>query len=158
MAKKARQKQKSEINGKDNQHRSFFERHFSKLIITTIVLGIAILAIARFYTNRDPKEQKPQVSEEVLQQGKTLYQASCASCHEADGAGRHTDNVPGLNGSMHSWHHPDEYLIRQIRDGGIAMPAVGANWSNEDIEAVISYFKQWWTGQQRRAQQGNIGE
>ncbi len=157
MAKKTPQKKKSKVKN-DDQHKSFFEKHFSKLVIATIVLGIAILATARFYTNRTPKEQKPRVSEKVLQQGEALYKASCASCHGVDGAGQRTDDVPGLNGSMHSWHHPDEYLISQIRDGGVVMPAVGANWSDEDIEAVISYFKQWWNGQQRRAQLGSIGE
>ncbi len=156
MVKKARQKHKGEEKKKDNQHKPFLERHFSKFVMATIVLGIAILAIARFYANTNPKEQKTQVSEEVFYQGEVLYQANCASCHEVDGAGKR--NVPGLNGKMHSWHHSDEYLISQIRNGGVAMPAVGANWSNEDIEAVIGYFKQWWTGQQRRSQQGNIGE
>ena len=40
----------------------------------------------------------------------------------------------------------------------MAMPAVGAEWSDEEVDAVVSYIKAWWTPQQRTAQAGTLGE
>ncbi len=63
-----------------------------------------------------------------------------------------------MNGSQHAWHHSDEQIISQIRQGGMAMPAVGADWSDEEVDAVVSYVKAWWTPQQRDAQAGHLRE
>lgn len=39
-----------------------------------------------------------------------------------------------------------------IRNGGFTMPAIGPDWSDEEITAVIAYIKEWWTPQQRASQ------
>lgn len=139
---------------------SFINKHFSKIVFGVITAAIAILALVIFYPSGENKAELSTVSQEVLLYGESLYEASCASCHGADGAGNNQTQVPALNGSMHSWHHNDDYLINKIRYGGINMPAVGANegWTDVDVEAALTYFKQWWTGQQRKVQQGSIGE
>ena len=126
-----------------------------------IGLFVFILAGAFFYNTRSAA-QPQQVSADLSQafaQGETIYAANCASCHAEDGAGyASVQNAPALNGSEHSWHHPDEQIIGLIRQGGNGMPAVGANWSDEEMAAVLTYVKAWWTPQQQRAQQGDIGE
>ena len=95
----------------------------------------------------------------MLALGETIYSANCASCHGAEGEGYASiQNAPALNGSEHSWHHPDEQIIGLIRQGGMQMPAVGADWSDKEVEAVLGYVKAWWTPQQRKAQAGTIGE
>lgn len=38
------------------------------------------------------------------------------------------------------------------------MPAVGVGWTNDDLAPVLAYVKQWWTPEQRGAQQGSIAE
>lgn len=48
--------------------------------------------------------------------------------------------------------------IGLIRNGGSMMPAVGANWSDEEIHAVLAHVKSWWQPSQRDTQQGGIGE
>ncbi len=98
------------------------------------------------------------VTAEVLQVGESRYQAACAACHGVEGQGHVLLNAPALNGSEHSWHHPDEQIIGLIRNGGTNMPPVGAAWDQEEIDAVLTYFKQWWSPQQRRSQTGTIGE
>jgi mono/diheme cytochrome c family protein len=98
------------------------------------------------------------VSQEILAYGEEIYQANCAACHGDQGQGHALAAAPALNGSEHSWHHSDGQITDLLRNGGTQMPAVAAEWGDEDIEAVISYFKQWWSGQQRVAQRGSIGE
>ena len=114
------------------------------------------------YANR-PKEPTARVAGEVhetLVLGKDLYETNCAACHGQDGWGYAQTDVPApaLNGSEHAWHHPDEQILELIKRGGKLMPAVGANWTDKEIEAVWAYVKQWWTPEQRRLQAGEIGE
>lgn len=88
---------------------------------------------------------------EVLAQGEAIFTETCAACHGAEGEG----NVgPALNGSMHAWHHVDSQLRSVIRDGieGTAMVGHKDHLSDEEIDAVISYIKVWWTPEQRRMQ------
>ncbi|MGB0386871.1 MAG: c-type cytochrome [Ardenticatenaceae bacterium] len=89
---------------------------------------------------------------EVLAQGETVYQENCVACHGENGQGY---IGPALNGSAHAWHHPDPLLLSFIRDGipGTQMAAQGDNLTDEEINAVISYMKSWWTPQQRQMQQ-----
>lgn len=90
-------------------------------------------------------------SPEVLAQGAAVYSETCAACHGAEGEG----NVgPALNGSMHSWHHVDDQLRSVILDGrpGTAMVGHRGHLTEEDVDAVISYFKAWWTPEQRAMQ------
>jgi len=90
-------------------------------------------------------------SPEVLAQGEKIYNETCAACHGAEGEG----NVgPALNGSMHSWHHMDDQLRSIILDGkpGTAMVGHRGHLTEEEVDAVISYFKAWWTPEQRAMQ------
>jgi len=145
---------------RETSNTSFIKKHFSKLVIGIVIFGAILLGFIFPYPSQKNKTQVTTVSKEVLAHGETLYQSSCASCHGADGAGNMQNGIPALDGSMHSWHHDDDYLINQIRNGSLNMPAVGLNenWTDDDIEAVLIYFKQWWIKQQMKVQKGTIGE
>ena len=96
----------------------------------------------------------------ILALGERLFQANCASCHGVSGEG-HTDEnqiAPAVNGSEHAWHHGDEQILGMIQNGGRFMPAVGAEWTQEEREAVWVYAKHWWTPEQREFQPGDLGE
>lgn len=124
----------------------------------TLLVIVGVGALIGFRVLQDRPTQAQTVSAEVLALGEEKYAANCASCHGADGAGNAQVGAPGLNGSAHSWHHDDNYLINQIRYGGMGMPAVAADWTDEEVDAVISYFKGWWDPQKRAMQPGDIGE
>lgn len=128
---------------------------FPLLIALLVLAGIGLLVGYRLWSERPAPTA---VSAEVLALGETTFASSCAACHGAEGQGNQAVGAPALNGSMHAWHHSDEQLISQIRYGGVSMPAVGADWSDEEIAAVISYVKGWWSPEQRRSQQGTLGE
>ena len=132
------------------------KRGAARWISIALLLGvgaIAALAISSRLGQRGPGELAfPSYSPEQVAQGEQYYQANCATCHGATGAGDARAGVPALNGSMHSWHHGDSQIAGLIRRGGIQMPAVGADWSDEQIIAVLAYIKQWWAPQQRATQ------
>lgn len=46
----------------------------------------------------------------------------------------------------------DAQIAGFIRNGVGQMPAVGAGWTDEEIDAVLSYIKQWWEPEQLAAQ------
>ena len=136
---------------------SALKRRWSWLILGAALLLAGVLVFTTRASTQG--EETSSVPSEVLALGKTIYSANCASCHGTEGEGYASiQNAPALNGSEHSWHHPDEQIIGLIRQGGMQMPAVGADWSDEEVEAVLSYVKAWWTPQQRKAQAGTIGE
>ncbi|MEX2502483.1 MAG: cytochrome c [Trueperaceae bacterium] len=120
---------------------------------------MAVIAI-RVYESPPRAEATSTVSQEVLDEGAELYQASCASCHGTDREGSALASMPAppLDGSAHSWHHSDEQIVGLIRRGGRVMPAVGFDWSDEQVEAVLAYVKSGWEPWQREAQQGSLGE
>jgi len=80
----------------------------------------------------------PTYTAEQIAQGEQYYQANCATCHGASGAGNPRAGVPALNGSMHAWHHPNSQIAAMIRRGGFMMPAVGPDGSDEQVIAVTA--------------------
>ncbi|MCB0080271.1 MAG: cytochrome c [Caldilineaceae bacterium] len=97
---------------------------------------------------------EPAASPEVFAQGKAIFEETCAACHgEAGQAGEGLIGSP-LNGSAHAWHHVDDQLRLMVRDGipNTQMVGHGEHLSAEEIDAVISYIKTWWTPEQQAMQ------
>ncbi len=105
----------------------------------------------------------------MLKQGALIYQARCASCHgvklegQANWRERGADGrlpAPPHDGSGHTWHHPDDMLIRITKEGvakavglpdyATNMPAFGDSLSDADIVAVLSWIKSQWSPETRR--------
>ncbi len=101
---------------------------------------------------------------EQIAQGQQLYAQYCASCHGTNGEGQFPDapllpdqtgrfGAPPHNGNGHTSHHPDDWLIRYVREGGVSlrnpeiyylMPAFGGQLSDYQISLVIAYIKTIW--------------
>ena len=96
----------------------------------------------------------------ILVMGESLYQQNCVACHGANGEGYANVAMPApaVNGSEHAWHHQDAQILGLIQNGGPNMPAVGANWTQEEREAVWIYVKHWWTADIRATHPGDLGE
>ena len=101
-------------------------------------------------------------SEQILL-GSALYAENCASCHGNKLQGQPKWNIekdsdghnyaPPLNGTGHTWHHPDDYLFAVTKYGIEAMikntypnnmPAYEDQLSDREIIAVLSYIKSQW--------------
>ncbi len=135
------------------------------LVTAGIVIVGVVLLVGMNLAKRAPRNAGAAGAlgarvEVSLDRGQQLYDANCASCHGANGGGYASRDTPApaLNGSEHSWHHSDSQILALMREGGFQMPAVGADWSEDDLASVLAYVKQWWAPAQRRAQQGTIGE
>ncbi|HKU58853.1 MAG TPA: cytochrome c oxidase subunit II [Gaiellaceae bacterium] len=69
--------------------------------------------------------------------GKEEFQGVCQSCHRLD----HKYVGPALGGNPLLG---DVHGITQLlRNGGVMMPAVGKNWTDAQIEALIAYTKRY---------------
>lgn len=90
----------------------------------------------------------PTYSAAQVAAGEALYRVTCSACHGPAGEGDAAAEVPALDGSMHAWHHADSLFARYIREGGVYMPAVAPEWSDEQVTAVLAYVKQWWEPRQ----------
>lgn len=94
-------------------------------------------------------------ADQALMRGKAVYEQICALCHGVDGLGK-PGQAPPFAGS--EWVLSDNvgHMIRIPLKGlngpitvkgeqwNLAMPAMGAALSNEDLAAVLSYIRHSW--------------
>jgi mono/diheme cytochrome c family protein len=141
------------------------KRHLA--YIGMIVLTVVIAAASTVSSN-SPAGQVSADSSQQVAEGQEIYATYCAECHGIDGEGEYPDAPlePGPDGLMgapphdeggHTWHHPDDLLIQQIREGrhypGFKpMPAFDDMLADSEIEAVLAYIKTMWTEEQRDIQ------
>jgi len=106
----------------------------------------------------------------LVELGQGVYADNCARCHGPKGEGqanwrqRKADGrlpAPPLNGSGHTWHHPDEHLFAVVSQGVEALAPAGYasdmrgfadKLSDHEIRAVLAYVKDWWPADIRARQ------
>ncbi|NIC04738.1 c-type cytochrome [Billgrantia bachuensis] len=133
------------------------------LTTTWLLLGAGVQAIA------DGNPVSGTTS--LLQEGESVYQQYCASCHGSQGEGmpnweRQDDQgelpAPPHGPEGHTWKHSDAMLYRIIAEGWrdpwnkterLTMPAFGDILTPAEIRAVVAYLKTLWTAEQRRHQE-----
>jgi mono/diheme cytochrome c family protein len=110
-----------------------------------------------------------QFTDPVLVLGEQQYNLVCAHCHGYEGQGQLAESipqteslgmhtVPAHNADSHVYQHPDQLLIRVIKEGvqnpldHYPMPAFEGALTDEQINAIIAYMKTWWTEEQRAHQ------
>ena len=113
--------------------------------------------------------EPPSSVNEVVTLGAELYAANCQVCHGGASGGSMSDIPPPHNANGHTWHHPDYQLVQTILNGsgemsemmrrmmGVPedtprMPAFRGVLTEDDILAILSYIKTWWTPDQRASQ------
>ena len=104
------------------------------------------------------KKREPWYTQDMVPQGKKLFQQNCAQCHGGFAQGNPNwrqplDNgrylPPPLNGSGHAWHHPLDQLRGVIKYGRgpdipSDMPAWGDKLNDQEIDSVIAWFQSRW--------------
>ncbi|HWS75294.1 MAG TPA: cytochrome c [Quisquiliibacterium sp.] len=136
----------------------------------------AVAAFALWRSGRVDPAPAPLLAAtaQQVEEGRALYALHCASCHGAnlEGEGDWRQRKPSgrlpappHDDSGHTWHHPDEVLLRITRDGmrpPIApegyqsdMPGFGAVLSEAQIRAVLGFIASRWS-EQSRAHQARI--
>jgi mono/diheme cytochrome c family protein len=141
------------------------KRAFLLILAALASVGLAATLFLRFAV---PSSAPPQSllrphDTALLVQGERLYRAHCASCHGANLEGQPNWRERGSDGllpapphdeSGHTWHHPDEQLLRLTRlgiakaanmpDYKSAMPAFEGVLSDDEIVAILSWIKSKW--------------
>ena len=81
---------------------------------------------------------------ELVGRGEKVYQANCAACHQANGMGL-PGAFPAISGSAIATGPIDAH-INMVLNGkpGTAMAAFGAQLSDADIAAVVTYQRNAW--------------
>ncbi len=113
--------------------------------VVLMVGGLIAAAAGETEKSIDP------TSPELVAQGQVIFTETCAACHGPNGEG---DIGSPLNGSAHAWHHMDNQLRSVIRDGIPNTQMVGHkdHLTDQEIDAVISFIKTWWTPERQRMQ------
>ncbi len=116
-----------------------------------------------------PRRAQMVAGNALLSRGQQQYNLRCAHCHGYDGEGQlpvtitNTQSlgmltIPAHNASGHTWMHPDQLLVRVIKEGisnpldQFPMEPYASVMSDDDINAVIAYIKLWWTDEQQAQQ------
>jgi len=73
-----------------------------------------------------------------MEKGKAIYEAYCAACHQANGQGM-PPVMPALAGNPNL--QDAQMILNVVKNGRGAMPAVGANFSEEELVAVATYIR-----------------
>ena len=118
-----------------------------------------------------PANPLPALNPGEVARGRRIYGDECASCHgaraEAASNWQRPDDVGNLpppphDDSGHTWRHSDHQLREVIRDGQrdpfnrtpeLTMPPLRDRLNDDEIDAVITYFKSLWSDDHRSFQE-----
>ncbi|WP_318508445.1 c-type cytochrome [Bacillus sp. T3] len=109
------------------------------LIGIYILVTIGIIIVISNSSLLTPKNQK------AIEAGERIYQQQCSACHGDNGKGQGAKEGTALNNQHFLNTYTDKDLFNQVKYGreGSVMPAYGANLSEEDINNVVAYMRNW---------------
>ncbi len=144
-------------------------------VLAAAVIGVGLLVYFFDPSGVSPAGALTPDDPETVRRGAAVYSAQCAACHgdrlegQPDWRKRGADDrLPASphDASGHTWHHPDEMLIKITKYGTGAvvsgtyesnMPAFAEVLSDADIRAVLSFIKSTWPAD-IRSYQDNIND
>jgi mono/diheme cytochrome c family protein len=105
----------------------------------------------------DLERYQPRREGPDLARGKAVFEAVCGLCHGVDGNGK-PGQAPPLAGSEWATGNPDRMMRIPLyglsgpitvkgQEWNLAMPAMGAALSSEDLSAVLTYIRSSWGNQ-----------
>ncbi|MGH2404761.1 MAG: c-type cytochrome [bacterium] len=142
-------------------------RVFISLFLATVVLLLSSC------TRPGPEKTSgrlPPLDPAEVTEGRAVYVKYCASCHGPRAEGARNWTEPDVRGNLpppphddtgHTWRHGDKELSQIILEGWrdpfnktpeLTMPPFKDRLSDEQIRAVITYFKSLWSEEHRRWQ------
>ena len=106
---------------------------------------IIIVTIASAWTSLSPLQA--QVADKSFQEGKKLFEASCADCHRVNGQGLPA-KFPGLDKSSFVLGEPNKVIDTVLfgRKGQLGqMPSWKDTMNDQQAADVITYIRQAWS-------------
>lgn len=150
-----------------------------RLVALVVVVAGALTVAVGWYVVGGPEEPAPSATPVLVAaldpgevaRGRQVYLQNCASCHAPTAQGAPNWQQPDARGNLpppphddtgHTWRHGDAELAGIIRNGArdvfnktpeLTMPPFKDRLSEEEITAVIAYFKSLWSPEHRRYQE-----
>ncbi len=137
-------------------------------LIGFVALAVAVATVA---TWNDDRSRADATDDELVAEGREVYDSACASCHGKNLEGQPDWRTtlptggypaPPHDASGHTWHHPDILLFEIVKFGGDSvaaaagvksnMPAFGDRFDDDQIWAVLAYIKSRWQPEIRERQ------
>lgn len=145
-------------------------------VVRTLAAGLAVMAgyaiaVLPGRAAPAPSPRLTPLDHDQVARGRQVYLRHCAACHGPNAEGAPDWQKPDARGNLpppphgdhgHTWRHPDAQLAEIIRRGfrdpfnetpELTMPAFEGHLGDEEIAAVIAYFKSLWSPEHRRFQE-----
>jgi cytochrome c oxidase subunit II len=101
-----------------------------------MLASVEVLPAAEFDAWLAEREEQQAAGTSPL--GEELWEGSCAKCHGMDGEGGYGPRIAGS-----ALIQDPAAVEKLVREGGrIAMPPVGRDWTDTEIEALTDYLEQ----------------
>ncbi|MFL5803192.1 MAG: c-type cytochrome [Roseiflexaceae bacterium] len=144
-----------------------------------LALGVSVIIVVGCgsLTLRGPSEATPTavilpvLDPNQVVRGRQVYAQNCARCHGQQAEGAPNWQQPDARGDLpppphddsgHTWRHSDAQLTEIIRQGlrdrfnktpELTMPPFKGQLTDEEIAAVITYFKSLWSPEHQAYQE-----
>ncbi len=83
------------------------------------------------------EERRSQQESGTSSLGEELWEGSCAKCHGLDGEGGYGPRIAGTDLIKN-----EQSVEALLRKGGILMPPVGRDWTDDEMNALTDYLKE----------------
>jgi cytochrome c oxidase subunit 2 len=83
------------------------------------------------------EERRSQQESGTSSLGEELWEGSCAKCHGLDGEGGYGPRIAGTDLIKN-----EQSVEKLLRKGGILMPPVGRDWTDDEMNALTDYLKE----------------
>lgn len=111
------------------------------LIGTYILITVGIVVVisnSSFMTKKDYK---------AIEVGEKIYKQQCFACHGDTGKGEGAKEGTAINNQQYLNSVSDKDLYNSVKYGrdGTVMPAYGSNLSDEDLNNLVAFMRNWQT-------------
>ena len=137
------------------------------ITLSVLLLGWSLATYSQTSDQSGATKAKPDIQRwydpRRVVRGTSLYAKNCSVCHGKSGEGapgwQGTALPPPLNGTGHTWHHPDQMLFEFTKYGPqkfagadykSKMPAYDGTLTDEEIWNVLAYIKSKWPNKIQR--------
>lgn len=133
-------------------------------------MALSLLLALLFIWQSGKRSATGADSARMIEAGRALYAAHCATCHGASQEGQPDWQSPLPSGRLpapphdasgHTWHHADNLLFRIVKEGTAAvvgggyesdMPGFAGVLSDAEIREVLAFIRSTWPERERRYQ------
>lgn len=110
-----------------------------------ILIGIYILVTVGIIMVIINSELLTKKDYKAIEAGEKIYKQQCFACHGDNGKGEGAREGTSLNNQQFLSTVTDKDLYNQVKYGreGTVMPAYGGNLSEDDLEHIVAYIRNW---------------